>query len=114
MSGNFYEKVLQNDLSRGPTYSYDILYSFHPWDELAESYSQMESHCYQTGTPQWDFFSNGPREDMPFKHHPDWRPKSHDIYNHGHADMVSIMFGSMTKYIGDEHNQNKIRYQRQL
>ena len=51
-----------SDLSRGPTYSYDILYSFQPWDEVAESYSQMESHCMQTGRPQWDFFSNGPRE----------------------------------------------------
>ena len=50
-----------SDLSRGPTYSYDILYSFQPWDEVAESYSQMESHCMQTGRPQWDFFSNGPR-----------------------------------------------------
>jgi len=114
MAGNFYEKVVQCDLSRGPTYSYDILYSFQPWDEVAESYSQMESHCYQTGRPQWDFFSNGPREDMPFRHHPDWRPKSHDIFNHGHADMASILFGSTTKYMGEEQNQNKTRYQRQL
>ena len=56
-----------SDLSRGPTYSYDILYSFQPWDEVAESYSQMESHCMQTGRPQWDFFSNGPRE-VSFNH----------------------------------------------
>ena len=51
---------------------------------------------------------------MPFKHHPDWRPKSADIFNHGHADTASILFGSTTKYLGDEFNQNKIRWQRQL
>ena len=50
---------------------------------------------------------------MPYKHHPDWRPASHDLFDQGHASLVSIMFGSAQKNVGDEHVQVQ-RHQRTL
>jgi len=104
-AGNFYEKVLQNDLVRGPAYTYEIMNTFHPWDELSESHSALENfemmNCYMS----YPLFYDGPRKGMPWAYHPEWRPKDKDWFGHGHARFYNILLGSCDKNLGDQFNQ---------
>ena len=51
---------------------------------------------------------------MPYQFHPDWQPKSSDVFNNGYTPLYKILFGSDTKYIGDEHVYNHTGWKKQL
>jgi len=109
--GNHYEHVLTRDLLRGAQFSYDMNYSFHPWDDLAESYSMKENLEFVANleeTELMDEMGRKSREAMrweckPMFYHPDWLPESADWFNCGKTTSnMRIAFGSIDKYYGNE------------
>jgi len=119
MGGNHYEKCLQRDLMKGPRYSYDVLYTFHPWDDLSESHSYKDNIKFLNNSDETEWMDDTeklPHEYMrleckPIAYHPDWVPPSADWFNTGHSTPYStILFGSYKKYIGGEFNQDRQHY----
>jgi len=115
MAGNFYEKVLQCDLTQGPHYSYKIMHTFQPWQELAESESMkfnymmlndsIISDMLCTGTDHHGITSS--KDLDAFARHPDWEDDG------SFGQQLKIMFGSNDKYTGDEWQQ-RFTYQKML
>jgi thymidylate kinase len=112
-AGNHYEKVLHTDLTKGPAYSYKILHTFHPWNELMESHSMMENYVLlndKTGGLSYNS-THGITEMNGLDHiriHPDWQDHDGSM-----SQKMKIMFGSKHKYHGDEHIQ-RFTYQSML
>lgn len=111
-AGNHYEKVLHADLTKGPSYSYKILHTFQPWNELAESHSYTENYIMlndRTGGAS-GVSTSGCTDLAGLSHiriHPDWQDDG------SMQQKLAILFGSKAKYHGDEHIQ-RYTYQHQL
>lgn len=117
LGGNHYDHVLQRDLSKGPKYSYDLNYTFQPWDDLSESNSYKFNIQFLEGMPdQGEFMDDTgkmPGNDMrmecaPIKYHPSWLPPDADWFGTGKTTPYSrIIFGSIKPFIGNEHLQKR-------
>ena len=100
-------------MTKGPAYSYKILHTFHPWNELMESHSMMENYVLlndKSGGLSYNS-THGITEMNGLDHiriHPDWQDHDGSM-----SQKMKIMFGSKHKYHGDEHIQ-RFTYQSML
>lgn len=114
LGSNRYDTALQRNLKQGPAYSYDLNYTFHPWDDLSESHSARFNLLWLNGKDENEHFEDTGKhtgemmrnECKPIYYHPSWLPPDADWFNTGKSTpKMTIMFGSYKKFFGSEFIQ---------